>query len=130
MKFIKHLPKEIQELLENQYKEYIKNTPMTKKEQRVLHEWVKDGHSVYENNSGVWDDGQVPVEFLTVYREEEYIRQKTKGMSPEDTRKFAMTYYGWDDEESGQECDSTEMIESHSIKTGITRESDLELPFD
>lgn len=126
MKFIKHLPKEIQELLENQYKEYIKNTPMTKKEQRVLREWVKDGHSIYENNSGVWDDGQAPVEFLTVYREEEYIRQKTKGMSPEDTRKFAMTYYGWDDEESGQE----DVFASHSLQVRITRDIDMELPFD
>lgn len=32
MKFNKHLPKEIQEMLEKEYKEYIKNTPMTKKE--------------------------------------------------------------------------------------------------
>lgn len=100
MKFNKYLPLETREFLEKQYKEYIKETPMTKKEQRVLREWVKDGHSVYENPSGAWAEGQVPVEFLTVYRDEEYIRQHTKGMTPEDARKSALDYYGWSDEEN------------------------------
>ena len=100
MKFNRYLPEEIRIMLEKQYKEYIKQTPMTKKEQRVLREWVKDGHSVYENSSGAWYDGQAPVEFLTVYREEEYIRQNTKGMSPEEARKFALNYYGWNDEDA------------------------------
>lgn len=98
MKFNRSLPTELKEMLERQYKEYIAATPMTKKEQRAVREWVKDGHSVYENSSGVWADGGVPVEFLTVYRDEEYIRQRTKGMSPIEARKFALDYYGWDDE--------------------------------
>ena len=38
MKFKKHLPKETQEMLEKQYKEYIKTTQMTKKEQRAVRE--------------------------------------------------------------------------------------------
>ena len=99
MKFNKHLPKETQEMLEKQYREYIKTTQMTKKEQRAVREWVKDGHSVYENPSGAWYDGQVPVEFLSIYRDEEYIRQHTKGMNSEDARRFALEYYGWSDEE-------------------------------
>ena len=99
MKFNKHLSKEIQEMLEKQYKEYIKNTPMTKKEQRAVREWVKDGHSVYENPRGAWHEGQVPIEFLTIYREEEYIRQHTKGMNSEEARRFALEYYGWSEEE-------------------------------
>ena len=98
MKFNKYLPKERQKMLEKQYKEYIKNTPMTKKEQRAVCEWVKDGYSVYENPSGAWHEGQIPVEFLSVYRDEEYIRQHTKGMNPEETRKFALKYYGWSEE--------------------------------
>lgn len=98
MKFNINLPQWRKEFLEQQYKEYIKATPMTKKEQRALREWVKDGNSVYENPNEAWCDGQVPVEFLTVYRDEEYIRQHTKGMNPEDARRFAMAYYGWDDE--------------------------------
>lgn len=106
MKFNKHLSPEVEELLTTQYKKYIKETVMTKKEMRALREWVKDGHSVYENTCDAWADGQVPVEFLTVYRDEEYIRQHTKGMSPEETRKFAMDYYGWSDDEPVQQPDS------------------------
>ena len=98
MKFNIHLPQWRQEFLEQQYKEYIKVTPMTKKEQRALREWVKNGNSVYENSCEAWYDGQVPVEFLTVYRDEEYIRQHTKDMNPEEARRFALAYYGWDEE--------------------------------
>lgn len=100
MKFNKYLPLETRELLEKQYKEYIKVTPMTKKEQRAVLEWVKDGNSVYENPSGAWCEGQVPVEFLTIYRDEEYIRQHTKDMNSEDARKFVLAYYGWSDDET------------------------------
>lgn len=126
MKFNIHLPQWRQEFLEQQYKEYIKITPMTKKEQRALREWVKDGNSVYENPSEAWYDGQVPVEFLTIYRDEEYIRQHTKGMSPEDARRFALAYYGWDDEPVKLE------IPDASEAPDWLREMDIpeELPFD
>lgn len=99
MKFNVYLPKETRTFLEEQYKDYVKNTPMTKKEQRAVREWVKDGHSVYENSSSAWYDGGIPIEFLTIYRDEEYIRTHTKGMSPEEARRFAMNYYGWDDDD-------------------------------
>lgn len=36
-----------------------KKTPMTKKEQRAVREWVKDGHSVYENPCGAMTRGTV-----------------------------------------------------------------------
>lgn len=99
MKFHKHISPELQELLTTQLEEYIKITPMTKKELRAVREWVKDGHSVYENMSGAFYDGQVPVEFLEEWRDQEYIRKHTKGMTPEETRQFAFSYYGWDDDD-------------------------------
>ncbi len=89
---------------------------------RALREWVKDGHSVYENTCGAWADGQVPVEFLTVYREEEYIRQQTKGMSPDETRKFAMDYYGWSDDEPVGQPDG-------GIIKNVALSPDEKLPF-
>ena len=98
MKFNVKLPDDMKEYLENQYKEYLKKRTMTKKEQRAVREWVKAGNSVYDNPAGAWQDGMVRMEFLDVYRDDEYIRQHTKGMSPEETRKFAMAYYGWDDD--------------------------------
>ncbi len=125
MKFNKAIPEYRREFLEKQYKEYIKTTPMTKKEQRALREWVKDGNSVYENSQGAWADGQVPVEFLTVYRDEEYIRMHTKGMSSDEARRFALAYYGWDDDSSGY------IIQKGSpAKTDFLQlNSDEELPF-
>jgi len=123
MKFNKYIPKKQRESLETQYNEYIRNTTMTKKEQQVLREWGEDGNSVYENASGVWYDGQVPVEFLTVYRDEEYIRQHTKGMTPDETKAFAMKYYGWDDEAKTDDA-------SNHISIGVLSSvSDEELPF-
>ena len=92
------LPDDMKEYLENQYKEYIKKRTMTKKEMRAVREWVKAGNSVYDNPAGAWQDGMMRVEFLDVYRDDEYIRQHTKGMTPEETRKFALAYYGWNDD--------------------------------
>ena len=98
MKFNVDLPDDMKEYLENQYKEYLKKQNMTKKEQRAVREWVKAGNSVYDNPAGAWLDGGVRMEYLDIYRDDEYIRQHTKGMSPEETRKFALAYYGWDDD--------------------------------
>ena len=95
MKFNVELPDGVKEYLENQYKEYLKMRTMTRKEQRAVREWVKSGNSVYDNPEGAWQDGMVPVEFLDTYRDNEYIRQHTKGMSPEETRRFALDFYGW-----------------------------------
>ena len=71
---------------------------MTKKEQRAVREWVKNGYSVYDNPDGAWLDGGVRMEYLDIYLDHEYIRQHTKGMSPEETRHFALAYFGWDDD--------------------------------
>ena len=98
MKFNVELPDDMKEYLENQYKEYLKKRTMTKKEQRAVREWVKAGNSVYDNPAGAWLDGGVRMEYLDIYRDDEYIRQHTKGMTPEETRKFALAYYGWDDD--------------------------------
>ncbi len=125
MRFNKYIPLERRDFLEKQYKEYIKITPMTKKEQCALREWVKDGNSVYENSMGAWQDGQIPVEFLSVYRDEEYIRRHTKGMDAEATRRFALAYYGWDDEPTIESIPS-------ELPCGIAFEmscADEELPF-
>lgn len=98
MKFNEHVSPELKAFLEKEYKEYVKKTPLTPDERKALREWVKDGNSVYENSSNAWYDGQVPVEFIEVYRDEQYIREHTKGMDPEESRKFALAYYGWDDD--------------------------------
>lgn len=88
---------------------------------------MKAGHSVYENNSGAWAEGQVPVEFLEVYRDEEYIRTQTKGMSPEETQRFAMTYYGWNEDASDPNASDEDYMSF--IKDLDAIEPNEELPF-
>jgi hypothetical protein len=128
MKFNVDISDEEKEFLEQEYKEYIKVTPMTKKEQRAVREWVKDGNSVYENYAGGWYDGGVPIEFLTVWRDDEYIRTHTKGMTPEETHKFALAYYGWDDEPApGSEPISDES--GYSFDKQLINDINAELPF-
>jgi len=98
MNFNVDLPDDIKEYLENQYNEYLKKRTMTKKEQRAVREWVKAGNSVYDNPDGAWLDSGVCMEYLDAYKDDEYIRQHTKGMSAEETKQFALAYYGWDDD--------------------------------
>lgn len=71
-------------------------------ERRALREWVEEGNSPYENASGAWYDGGVPIDFITVFRDEEFIRQNTKGMTPNETRAFALKYFGWDEEPASE----------------------------
>ena len=96
MKFDKDLPELYKEKLEKEYQEYVKKTPMTPKERSAVREWVKAGNSVYTNDCDAWYDGGVPIEFLEVFRDDEYIREHTKGMTTEERQKFARNYYGWD----------------------------------
>ena len=98
---------------------------MSKSELRAVKEWVKDGHSVYENTSMSMYDGQIPVEFLTEWREEEYIRKQTKGMSSEETQKFAMNFYGWGDGDSDQLLQDQQ---DHCYRSHLP-DTDEELPF-
>ncbi len=99
MNFNESLSEDVKEILEAEYEEYVKKIPMTPNERRALREWVKAGNSVYDNPEGAWHDGGVPVEFLDTFRDAEYIREHIKGMSDEETHRFAMAYYGWDVED-------------------------------
>lgn len=92
MKFNVSLPEDTRDYLEHQYKEYIRVTPMIRKGMRALREWVKNGNSVYDNPAGAWQDGQVPVEFLDIYRDDEYLRSHTKDMFDEESHRFTLTY--------------------------------------
>ena len=83
--------KERMAFLRNELKEYEKTHPMSNDELKALQTWINDGNSVYENTMMA-----VGYDYLTEYRDTEYIRTATKGMSSEDARKFAWNYYGWD----------------------------------
>ena len=85
------IDKETRAFLRNELKEYEKTHPMSNNERKALMAWVNDGNSVYENTLMA-----IGYDYLTEYRDTEYIRTATQGMPPEDVRKFALNYYGWD----------------------------------
>ena len=85
------IDKERKAFLINELKEFEKTHPMSDEEREVLIAWINDGNSVYENSMMA-----VGYDYLTEYRDTEYIRNATKGMSAEDARRFAWNYYGWD----------------------------------
>ena len=111
--------KEYQDMLDEELKEYLKVTKMTTKERKALCEWVAAGHSVHENNAMAVCGGGFPIDFLDIYREEEEIRQATRGMSPEDARRYAMGYYGWSDEPKDHEPEPLDDIDFSKIEGNI-----------
>ncbi len=97
------ISKERKRFLKHELKEYEKITPMTKEERRELHEWVEAGHSVHENTCCAVEDGNRPIDFLDIYREEEALRKATAGMESNEARKYVLDYYGWTEEETEKE---------------------------
>lgn len=85
------IDKERMTFLRNELKEYEKTHPMSDKERSALLAWINDGNSVYENTMMA-----VGYDYLTEYRDTEYIQTAIKGMSSEDAQKFVWNYYGWD----------------------------------
>ena len=65
----------------------------------------------------------------SVYRDEEYIRQHTKGMSPEDARKFALDYYGWLDDNSTESTSFYSTNDDEFYQLYKTTDPDEDLPF-
>lgn len=89
---------ELQEYIWNEYKEYIKETPMTRYEQRLLRKWVSEGHSVYQDpGSRYLCDPFPPRSFLEAYREDRRIAKDLRGLSDELRVKYLKDYMGYDD---------------------------------
>ena len=69
MKFNENVSKEALEYLEELLKQYLKEIPdITKEELKALKDWVKSGHSPYENGNYVYNDDCGPTDFVTAIR--------------------------------------------------------------
>lgn len=97
------ISKERKRFLKQELKEYEKITPMTEEERRELHKWIEAGYSVHENTCCAVGDGNRPIDFLDIYREEGALRKTTAGMGNEEARKYVLDYYGWTEEENEKE---------------------------
>lgn len=75
---------------------YEKQTPMTQEERLALHEWVREGNSVYENGSMGSDEKGNPLPFLDVYRYEEKIRSTLEGLDERGRENYLARLRGED----------------------------------
>lgn len=68
MRFYKHVKRANRELLEKQFKEFIRTNTLSKKEIRELREWVANGHSPYDNNLDFCNEYMIPFDYITASR--------------------------------------------------------------
>ena len=100
------ITKEQMALLRKELEEYEETTPMTDEERSVLHEWVDAGNSVHDNSADAVYEGGRTMDFLDVYREEEYIREKLDSLEGKEKDKFLRRLKGEENEDDLREkCD-------------------------
>lgn len=87
---------ERQRFLEEELKEYEKNTEMNEEERTALREWVATGNSVHENGCLAEDGHGNYIDFLDVYREDQEIRETLSKMSPEEQEEYLAQLRGED----------------------------------
>ncbi len=96
MKDIDNPKAEYQTCFWDEYSEYIKVTPMSAYERRLLRKWVSDGHSVYEDpGSKYLCDPYPPRFFLDAYREDRAVTIAIRGMSEEQKTAYLKSYMGY-----------------------------------
>ena len=85
MKFNKNVPLEHQEILIKLLKEYEHNfTNMTREERHLLHMWVRNGNSPYDNGDYVCDDNCRPMDFVNTLRFWEDMKECLDALSEND----------------------------------------------
>ena len=99
------ITKEQMALLRKELEEYEETTPMTDEERSVLHEWVDAGNSVHDNSADAVYEGGRTMDFLDVYREEEYIREKLDSLEGAEKEKYLRELRGEQNEDDlREEC--------------------------
>ncbi|MCR4998029.1 MAG: hypothetical protein K6A61_12125 [Butyrivibrio sp.] len=89
MRFNKNVPQALQAILVEQLNEYEHSfKDMSKEERKLLHEWVKNGNSPYENGDYVCDDNCQPMDFVNTLRFWEDMREYSDSLSEEEKIKF------------------------------------------
>lgn len=89
---------ELQEHFWEEYREYIKVTPMTACERRLLRKWVSECHSVYHDpGSRYLGYSSYPMSFLSVYRMDRELDHELKGYHGEERVNQLKKIIGWTD---------------------------------
>lgn len=92
------------EWLWSEYQEYIKETAMSPYERRLLHQWVSEGHSVYEapGSSYLSDPIWPPRSFLEAYREDREIKRSLSRKTAKERGSYLKEYTGYQEGPEGE----------------------------
>jgi len=87
-----------------EYKEYIENNKMSSYERKLLRDWVRSGHSVYETVDSRYLPGpsEPPMDYLDAYRLDKELRDQMKGMTRSEKTAYLKAWLNWNDELDGQ----------------------------
>ncbi len=89
MKFHKNVSVDCQKMLIKELKEYEKTfTDMTREEKHLLHMWVRNGNSPYDNGDYVCDDSGYPMDYVSTLRFWADIQEYYNSLSEEEQREF------------------------------------------
>ena len=82
-----------------EFRKYTEANAMSKYERRLLRDWVRSGHSVYEMVESRYLPGPSypPMDFLDAYRSDRELREAIKGMTRAEKDQFLKKCMGWED---------------------------------
>lgn len=90
---------EDQEYLWEEYRRYIKEVPMTRRERHELYQWVSKGHSISESPGSKYPPDKYPEpDFLDTIREDLEIEKELAGKTSSEQEQFLKDYIGYSDE--------------------------------
>lgn len=79
IKFKKKIPDQLKAVLEQDLEECEKRMNLSKKEKKLLKEWVSSGRSPYDNDIGICNEYGWPIDFVTALR----MQKQTQSMTVE-----------------------------------------------
>lgn len=82
-----------------EFREYTEANSMSKYERRLLRDWVRSGHSVYETVQSRYLPGPSypPMDFLRMYRFDRKLTEDMKGMTHAEKEAYLKACMGWDE---------------------------------
>lgn len=87
------------ELRWEQFREYTEENSMSRYERRLLRDWVRSGHSVYETVESRYLPGPAypPMDFLDAYRLDRGLREDMRGMTDDEKTAYLKAFMGYDE---------------------------------
>lgn len=82
-----------------EFRTYTEENSMTKYERRLLRDWVRSGHSVYETVESRYLPGPAypPMDYLDAYRFDRELREDMRGMTDDEKEVYLKSCMGWKD---------------------------------